>query len=218
MGRALQSRPGAIRVPTSAPGVRQQLAVIASAQTPLSPDCCVRGRIPRVRGAVQQLNPCRVPRGPSRRRWRRCSCEGFSRALVYGWPYSSRSPASPAHIAHTRSRPAGTAPRSAIGACSRWRPRCFSPASPICAVAGGTMERDRRTRGSKGSGQSRTSRVPGGRAAYTETVTRKNVAGIDVWFPSGLRFWAVNSASSSFARSFARPSCSAASKAFMVGP
>jgi hypothetical protein len=56
-------------------------------------------------------------------------------------------------------------------------------------------------------------------SAYgTETVTRRNVAGIDVTSGSGLVFCSLNRASSSFCRSAARPLASAASKAFMVGP
>jgi hypothetical protein len=48
------------------------------------------------------------------------------------------------------------------------------------------------------------------------TVTRKNVAGIDV--PLSLRFCLVNSSSNSFCSSAALPFLSAASNAFMVGP
>jgi hypothetical protein len=50
------------------------------------------------------------------------------------------------------------------------------------------------------------------------TVTRKKVAGMDVASWRGLWFWRLNSSSSSFCKSAARPFFSAASKAFMVGP
>jgi hypothetical protein len=50
------------------------------------------------------------------------------------------------------------------------------------------------------------------------TVTRKKVAGMDVASLRGLWFWRLNSSSSSFCKSAARPFFSAASKAFMVGP
>ena len=50
------------------------------------------------------------------------------------------------------------------------------------------------------------------------TVTRKKVAGMDVASLRGLWFWQLNSSSSSFCKSAARPFFSAASKAFMVGP
>ena len=50
------------------------------------------------------------------------------------------------------------------------------------------------------------------------TVTRRNVAGMDVVPGVGLWFWLSKSVTSSFCRSAARPSFSAASNAFMVGP
>ena len=50
------------------------------------------------------------------------------------------------------------------------------------------------------------------------TVTRRKVAGMEVASLSGLLFWLLNRASNSFCRSVARPSFSAASNAFMVGP
>ena len=55
-------------------------------------------------------------------------------------------------------------------------------------------------------------------ALYTATVTRRKVAGMEVVSLLALLFWLSNRASSSFARSPARPLFSAASKAFMVGP
>lgn len=61
--------------------------------------------------------------------------------------------------------------------------------------------------------------LPPGMVSYlTETVTRRKFAGIDVVFWSALLFWLANSVSSSFCSSAARPSFSAASKAFIVGP
>ena len=45
---------------------------------------------------------------------------------------------------------------------------------------------------------------------YTETVTRKKVAGMEVASLLGLLFWLLNRASSSFCRSAARPFFSAA--------
>ena len=53
---------------------------------------------------------------------------------------------------------------------------------------------------------------------YTQTVTRKKVAGMDVASLRGLLFWLLNRTSSSFCKSPARPFFSAASNAFMVGP
>ena len=52
----------------------------------------------------------------------------------------------------------------------------------------------------------------------TATVTRRNVAGIEVAFLSRLLFSRLNSSSSSFCKSPARPFFSAASNALMVGP
>ena len=52
----------------------------------------------------------------------------------------------------------------------------------------------------------------------TKTVTRKNVAGIDVASGRGLWFWRLNRSSSSFCKPAAPPFLSAASKAFIVGP
>jgi hypothetical protein len=60
--------------------------------------------------------------------------------------------------------------------------------------------------------------LPQRRRAQTDTVTRKNVAGIEVEAFDVLWFWLVNSASSSDCRSVARLFFSAASKAFIVGP
>lgn len=51
-----------------------------------------------------------------------------------------------------------------------------------------------------------------------ETVTRKNVAGINVASFRGLLFSRLNKSSSSLCKSAARPFFSAASKAFIVGP
>jgi hypothetical protein len=50
------------------------------------------------------------------------------------------------------------------------------------------------------------------------TVTRRNVAGMDVVPGVGLWFWLSKSATNSFCKSAARPFLSAASNAFMVGP
>ena len=50
------------------------------------------------------------------------------------------------------------------------------------------------------------------------TVTRRNVAGIDVVPGAGLWFWLSKSAASSFCSSAPRPFFSAASNAFIVGP
>jgi hypothetical protein len=55
-------------------------------------------------------------------------------------------------------------------------------------------------------------------ARYGVTVTRRNVAGMEVVSLLELLFWLLNKASNSFCRSAARPFFSAASKAFMVGP
>jgi hypothetical protein len=55
-------------------------------------------------------------------------------------------------------------------------------------------------------------------AGHVETVTRKNVAGIEVVPLLGLAFCALNSASSSACSSPLRPSAAAASNAFIVGP
>lgn len=59
---------------------------------------------------------------------------------------------------------------------------------------------------------------PGLLGNYTETVTRKKVAGMDVVSFLGLLFWLLNRTSSSFCKSPARPFFSVASNAFMVGP
>ena len=53
---------------------------------------------------------------------------------------------------------------------------------------------------------------------YAQTVTREKVAGMEVVSLRGLLFWLLNSISSSFCKSPARPFFSAASNAFMVGP
>jgi hypothetical protein len=50
------------------------------------------------------------------------------------------------------------------------------------------------------------------------TVTRRNVAGMEVISLRELLFCALNSSSSCFCRSAVRPAFPAASKAFMVGP
>ena len=55
-------------------------------------------------------------------------------------------------------------------------------------------------------------------AGHVETVTCKNVAGIEVASLLGLAFCALNSASSSACSSPTRPSAAAASNAFIVGP
>src|SRR6266567_9189316 len=52
----------------------------------------------------------------------------------------------------------------------------------------------------------------------TATVTRKNVAGVEVASSLGLAFWALKRASSSACSSASRPLAVAASNAFMVGP
>jgi hypothetical protein len=56
------------------------------------------------------------------------------------------------------------------------------------------------------------------RRRQTETVTRRNVAGIEVRSSLWLAFWALKSASSSACSAASRLSAAAASKAFMVGP
>ncbi len=56
------------------------------------------------------------------------------------------------------------------------------------------------------------------RPRYRVTVTRKNVAEMDVACSLPLVFWLLNSASNSCCRSAARPLFSAASNAFIVGP
>lgn len=56
------------------------------------------------------------------------------------------------------------------------------------------------------------------RHLQSATVTRKKVAGIEVASLVGLLFCSWNRTSSSFCNSAARPSFSAASNAFMVGP
>lgn len=53
---------------------------------------------------------------------------------------------------------------------------------------------------------------------HTETVTRKNVAGMEVMSLRELLFCALTRSSSCLCRSAMRPLFSAASKAFMVGP
>ena len=71
----------------------------------------------------------------------------------------------------------------------------------------------------KGQGQEVVSRfLCGVLVDYTHTVTRKNVAGIDVVSLRGLVFWLLKSRSSSFCSSPVRPFFSADSNAFMVGP
>jgi hypothetical protein len=54
--------------------------------------------------------------------------------------------------------------------------------------------------------------------AQTATVTRRNVAGMDVASSFGLVFWALKRASNSACRSASRPLAAAASNAFIVGP
>ena len=59
--------------------------------------------------------------------------------------------------------------------------------------------------------------MPGG-GLSGETVTRRNVAGIEVASGDPLAFWLANNASNSACSSASRPLAAAASNAFMVGP